>query len=399
LPNGRHITEEIVKLYVGVDAAKDTHWDCAIDGDARPVFSHAVANDPDGIEPLVGELSMLEADATTVALDLLGGSATLLCAMLAEAGLRVVHTPGLAVNRARQGMRGGENKSDPRDAATIADLARTRTDLRPVEVETEIDVDIRLLVGRRREIVVDQTRRLSRLRDLLSSLFPALERRIDVKTKTGLVFLSLFAAPHELRSAKSDRIVRQIAKAAPHMRGVEAMARDAIALAKGQTIDVPGAATRARLVKDLAAEALAARAQRDRIDADLQELLDRHPDAALIRSLPGMGAVLTADFIVSVGAGRRFRCAGALAASAVQSGKSRTIRRATSGDKNLKRVFFQPAFNALGDPESRAFYNRKRSEGKRHNQAVVALARRRMNVVWAILQTSNPFETNFKNAA
>jgi transposase len=399
LPNGRHITEEIVKLYVGVDAAKDTHWDCAIDGDARPVFSHAVANDPDGIEPLVGELSMLEADATTVALDLLGGSATLLCAMLAEAGLRVVHTPGLAVNRARQGMRGGENKSDPRDAATIADLARTRTDLRPVEVETEIDVDIRLLVGRRREIVVDQTRRLSRLRDLLSSLFPALERRIDVKTKTGLVFLSLFAAPHELRSAKSDRIVRQIAKAAPHMRGVEAMARDAIALAKGQTIDVPGAATRARLVKDLAAEALAARAQRDRIDADLQELLDRHPDAALIPSLPGMGAVLTADFIVSVGAGRRFRCAGALAASAVQSGKSRTIRRATSGDKNLKRVFFQPAFNALGDPESRAFYNRKRSEGKRHNQAVVALARRRMNVVWAILQTSNPFETNFKNAA
>ena len=90
----------------------------------------------------------------------------------------------------------------PRDAATIADLARTRADLRPVETETEIDVDIRLLVGRRREVVVDQTRRLARLRDLLSSLFPALERRIDVKTKAGLVFLSLFAAPHELRSPK-----------------------------------------------------------------------------------------------------------------------------------------------------------------------------------------------------
>ncbi|MEP9390053.1 IS110 family transposase [Mesorhizobium sp. KR9-304] len=380
-----------MKLYVGVDAAKDTHWACVIDGDARPVFSHAVANDPEGIEALVGELSILEADATTVALDLLGGSATLLCAMLAEAGLRVVHTPGLAVNRARQGMRGGENKSDPRDAATIADLARTRTDLRPVEVETEIDVDIRLLVGRRREVVVDQTRRLSRLRDLLSSLFPALERRIDVKTKTGLVFLSLFAAPHELRSAKSDRIVRQIAKAAPHMRGVELMARDAIALAKAQTIDVPGAATRARLVKDLAAEALAARAQRD-------------PDAALIRSLPGMGAVLTAD-IACVGTGRRFRSADALAAAAGlnpvlrQSGKSRAIRRSTSGDKNLKRVFFQSAFNALADPESCAFYQRKRAERKRHNQAVIALARRRVNVVWAILQTRTPFTPNFKNAA
>lgn len=158
-----------MELYVGVEAAKDVHWVCAVDRDARPVFSHAVKNDPEGIEALIAELVMLEPNATTVALDLLGGSATLLCAMLAEAGFRVVHTPGLSVNRARQGMRGGENKSDPRDAATIADLARTRTDLRPVEVEAEIDVDIRLLVGRRREVVVDQTRRLSRLRDLLSS--------------------------------------------------------------------------------------------------------------------------------------------------------------------------------------------------------------------------------------
>ncbi len=392
-------------LYVGIDAAKDVHWACALSSDARPVFSHAVRNDPDGIETLIGELSALETDSITVALDLLGGCATLLCAMLAEAGLRIVHTPGLAVNRARQGTRGGENKSDPRDAATIADLARTRPHLRPVEVETELDVDIRLLVGRRREVVVDQTRRLARLRDLTSSLFPVLERRIDVKTKAGLVFLSLFAAPHELRNARLGHVARKLTKAYPRMRGAKAMAEDAVAMAKAQTVDVPGAQTRARLVKDLAAEALAARTQRDRIDADLEALLDRHPDAALIRSLPGMGAVLTADFIACVGAATRFRSADALAAAAGltpvlrQSGKSRTVRRSTGGDKTLKRVFFQSAFNALADPESRAFYDRKRTEGKRHNQAVIALARRRVNVVWTILQTRTPFRTNFKKAA
>jgi transposase len=319
--------------------------------------------------------------------------------------MRVVHTPGLAVNRARQGTRGGENKSDPRDAATIADLARTRADLRPVEVETEIDVDIRLLAGRRREVVVDQTRRLARLRDLLSSLFPALERRIDVKTKAGLVFLSLFAAPHELRGARPHHLVRSLMKVYPRMRDAQSLAQDAIALAKAQAVDVPGAQTRARLVKDLAAEALAARAQRDRIDADLEALLESHPDAALILSLPGMGVVLTADFIACVGSARRFRSADALAAAAGltpvlrQSGKSRTVRRSTGGDKTLKRVFFQSAFNALADPESRAFYDRKKTEGKRHNQAVIALARRRVNVVWALLQTRTPFSPNFKHAA
>lgn len=394
-----------MKMFVGLDVAKEVHWACAIDGNATPVLSHAVANDPDRIAALIEEIGALQADEVTVALDLLGGTATLLCAMIADAGFRLVHTPGLSVNRARQGMRGGENKSDPRDALTIAELARTRPDLRPVDTEREIDVDIRLLVGRRSEIVRDQTRRLGRLRDLLSSLFPALERRIDVKTKTGRTFLSLYAAPHELRSMRPAGVARKVTRSAAHLRGVPQMAQEAIALARAQSMDVPGAQTRARLVKELAAEALAARNARDRIDRDIAELLTGHPDAALIQSLPGMGVVMTAELIAHIGDIKRFRSADALAAAAGltpvlrQSGKSHAIRRATGGDKALKRVFFQSAFVALSHPESKAFYDRKRAEGKRHNQAVIALARRRINVIWAILNSRQPFVENFKTAA
>ncbi|MBL4556473.1 MAG: transposase [Rhodobacteraceae bacterium] len=75
---------------------------------------------------------------------MLGGAASLLCAMFAEAGLPLVHTPGLAVNRARQGIRGGERKSDPKDAVVIAELARTRPDLRAVEPPDPLDAEIRL---------------------------------------------------------------------------------------------------------------------------------------------------------------------------------------------------------------------------------------------------------------
>lgn len=405
LPEGERHGGIAMKIFVGLDVAKEVHWACAVDGNAEPLLSHSVANQPDQIAALVEDIGALGADEVTVALDLLGGAATLLCAMIAEAGFRLVHTPGLSVNRARQGMRGGENKSDPRDAATIAELARTRPDLRPVDTEREIDVDIRLLAGRRSEIVRDQTRRLARLRDLLSSVFPALERRIDVKTKTGLAFLSLYAAPHELRTARPASAARKVMRLAPLSRGVAQMTEDAVALAKAQTVDVPGAVTRARLVKELAAEALRARETRDRIDRDIAELLASHPDAALIQSLPGMGVVMTAELIAHVGDIRRFRSADALAAAAGltpvlrQSGRSYAIRRATSGDKALKRVFFQSAFVALSHPESKAFYDRKRAEGKRHNQAVIALARRRINVIWAILNTRQPFAENFKSAA
>jgi hypothetical protein len=102
------------------------------------------------------------------------------------------------------------------------------------------------------------------------------------------------------------------------------MAEDAIALARAQSMDVPSAQNRARLVKELAAGALTARHVRDRIDYEIGEFLTGHPNA---------------------------------------------VRRANSRHKALKRVFFQSAFVALAHPESKTFYDRKRSEGKRHNQA------------------------------
>src|SRR6266511_4093642 len=120
-------------------------------------------NTPAAIAALIAELKTLEGEIT-IGLDVVGGIAGLAEAMLAAAGRSLVHVPGLAVNRARQGTRGGESKSDPRDARVIADQVRMRRDLRVIEAESELDLDIRLLVGRRRDLVDEQTRRIGRLR-------------------------------------------------------------------------------------------------------------------------------------------------------------------------------------------------------------------------------------------
>jgi transposase len=118
--------------------------------------------------------------------------------------------PGLAVNRARQGTVGGEHKSDPRDARVIADQVRTRHDLRPIEPASELDLELRLLVGRRRDLVDAQTQRLARLHDLLASIFPGLERGLDLTTKRPLVLLTKFVTPAELRAAGKKRLVRHL---------------------------------------------------------------------------------------------------------------------------------------------------------------------------------------------
>jgi Transposase len=148
-----------MRVSVGIDIAKEVHWVTAIDEHGESRLDHRLDNTPAAIEALLGELRALEGEIT-IGLDVIGGIAGLAEAMLAAAGYRLVHVPGLAVNRARQGTTGGESKSDPRDARVIADQVRIRRDLRPIEAETELDLDIRLLVGRRRDLGHDQTRRI-----------------------------------------------------------------------------------------------------------------------------------------------------------------------------------------------------------------------------------------------
>lgn len=390
-------------ISVGIDIAKETHWVTAIDADGVIHLDRKLANTPSALAELVDDLAALDG-RVRIGLDVVGGIAGLAEAMLAEAGFALVHVPGLAVNRAREGTVGGEHKSDPRDARVIAEQVRIRQDLRPIEPATELDLELRLLVGRRRDLVAAQTQRLARLHDLLVGIFPGLERTLDLTTKGPLVLLSKFATPAELRAAGKKRVVRHL-KAAGGLPKVEALAEAALAAANEQTIAVPAERMTARLIKELAGEALATRERLASLDRELQGLLDRHPDAALIRSLPGMGATLTAELIAEAGSFTRFHSSDALAAAAGiapvlrQSGKMRFLRRPAGGNKGLKRVFYQSAFCSLAHPDSRAFYERKRREGKRHHQAVLALARRRLNVLWAMLQNRQPFQKNFKAVA
>jgi transposase len=392
-----------MRISVGIDIAKEAHWVTAVDADGVVRIDRKLANTPAAIASVIDELKQL-GGTVRIGLDVVGGIAGLAEAMLAEAGFALVHVPGLAVNRARQGTTGGEHKSDPRDARVIAELVRIRQDLRPIAPASELDLELRLLVGRRRDLVEAQTQRLARLHDLLVGIFPGLERALDLRAKGPLVLLTRFVTPAELRAAGKKRLIRHL-KAAGGLPKVEALAERALAAAAEQTIAVPAERMSARLIKELAAEALATRTRLAGLDRELEDLLDRHPDAALIRGLPGMGAVLTAELIAEAGSLARFRSADALAAAAGiapvlrQSGKVRFLRRPAGGNKGLKRVFYQSAFCSLGHPDSRAFYDRKRREGKRHHQAVLALARRRINVLWAMLNNRQAFQQNFKLAA
>jgi len=389
-------------ICVGIDVAKDTHWACALDAGGRVLLSRAVRNPQADLDALSADLRAFP-EPVQVGLDVDGSIATFLQALLLADGVALVHVPGLAVNRAAHGYAGGERKSDPQDARVIADLVPTRDGLRPIRPD-DATASLRLLVSRRRDLVQDQNRRMSRLRQLLSQVHPGLEAKLDITCKGPLVLLTRYVTPAEIGKASAKAIVRHLRRT-PNLRDPERLAELARDCAAQQRTAVPGEATIARLVREMAAEALLVRSRLAEVDKELETIVLAHPKGALVRSLPGMGAVLATEFIATAGDITRFRSSAALAAAAGlapvlrQSGHSRTLRRARRGDRDLKRILYQSAFCAFSThPASRAYYDRKRREGKHHVQAVIALARQRTNVLWAMLTHDKPYDPNHRAA-
>jgi transposase len=140
-----------MRIWAGIDIAKEVHWATAVDDRGQVVLDRRVSNDPAELAELAEQLGGLDGELV-VGLDVVGGIASLAEAVLSQAGVRLVHVPGLAVNRARLATRGGQNKSDPRDARVIAEQVRTRNDLRPLRPQGELLVQLRLVTGRRRDL-------------------------------------------------------------------------------------------------------------------------------------------------------------------------------------------------------------------------------------------------------
>jgi transposase len=385
------------EAWAGVDAGKEFHWAHVLDASGTELLSRKVQNDEADILRLIDDALSL-AEEVLWAIDQPGGGAALLLALLWERDQKVLYVPGLSVDRARDTYR-GESKTDARDARVIADQARMRPDLGELGPGEQEISELRLLLARRRDLITDRSRTISRLRETLLSLFPALERALDLNGKGPLTLLTHYQSPAQLRRAGHKRVATYLRNRG--VKGSANVARKALSAAESQSVILPAQEVASRIVAELAEEVLAFKERIESIDEEIGQRFFARPEARILNSLPGMGPILGAEFLVCVGDVSAFESADRLAAyaglvpAARDSGKRvGNRRRMRGGNKTLKRVFYQAAFASLrGSTESRVFYDRKRAEGKRHKQALIALARRRVNVVWAMLRDGSTFET------
>ncbi|MEO5315763.1 IS110 family transposase [Pseudarthrobacter sp. CC12] len=384
----------MVQLWAGIDAGKAHHHCFVIDADGNRLLSQRIPNDERALLQLLGDvLELADGDPVVWAMDLNHGGPALLIALLASHGQDVLYIPGRTVHHASKIYR-GEGKTDAKDAAVIADQARMRNDLQPLRAGDEVSTGLRLLTARRADKGADRVRALNRLQAQLLEYFPALERAFDYsRSKAALTLLRKYRTPDGIRRGGQTRIHAWLKKHGA--RSSAAVATAAVEAAKSQHTIVPAQHMGEGIVAALAKEILTLNDELADIDAMISEKVTEHQHTQVLLSMPGFGPVLAAEFLGATGGdltvfqtADRFAGVVGLAPAPRDSGRiSGNHHRPRRYDRRLLRVFYLSGLSALKScPASRGYYDRKRMEGKSHIQAMLSLARRRLNVLWAMLR-------------
>lgn len=390
------MSEPRTRVWAGVDAGKGHHWAAVVDETGATLWSKKIDSDESAILTALGEILDLAGEVHW-AVDISGTSSALLLALLAAHGQQAVYVPGRTVNRMSGAYR-GEAKTDARDAYVIAETARHRSDFATIDVPAQLAADLALLTAHRSDLVADRVRMTNRLRDVLTGVFPALERAFDYSNHKGaLVLLTGYQTPASIRRRERARLTAWLA--ARSVRGTDAMAATALEAAQAQRTALPGEEVAAQIVADLATQILALDERLKRIDRQIRDTFRRHPQAEIIESMPGLGPILGAEFVMAAGDLAAYADAGHLASAAGlvpvprDSGRrTGNLHRPKRYSRRLRRVFYMSAQTSIiREGPNRNFYLKKRGEGCNHVQAVIALARRRTSVLWALLRDNRPF--------
>jgi transposase len=394
------------RIWVGIDVGKTVHHASAVDESGKVVFSQRVDNGQTAIEQLIARAGKAAAEVRW-AVDLTSGAAGLLVVLLLSTGQPVAYVSGQTVNR-MAGAFSGEGKADAKDARVIAQTCRMRGDLSQLSVPDRVVSDLAVLTARRADLMNDWVRDVNRLRELLSSIFPALEKRLDCTTRAALSLLTGFQTPAAVRAAGEPGLTRHLHESGVRPGTAHTVTAKALAAAAEQTVALPAEAVTAPLIARLARQLLDLDREAKDLTKQIGDTFHAHPQAAVIESLPGLGPVLGAEFLVGTnGDLSAFRGPDKLAAFAGlaptprDSGRvSGNLRKPRRYHRGLRRVFYMAALvSAMREGPSRTFYQRKRAEGKHHIQALIALARRLVDVLWALLHDNRLFIPAGANAA
>ena len=290
-------------------------------------------------------------------------------------------------------------KNDRVDAGLIAEALRIGQ-YDPMRLATDEVQSLRTLTRYHQTFKAELAEVKTQCTCLLDSYFPEYASAwSDVFGAGSRAVLSKSPLPSELARRRVDLLQRDISEAARGSRRMGGKAAELKALAKASVGIRLGEAAASFQVRSLVRQMDFLDGECAEVERKVRELLERVEP--LVLTIPGVSYTTGAKIVAEIGDIGRFRNAAALVSyaglnsSVSQSGKfdSGGGPITKHGSPYLRRALWLAANRARQyDPTLRAFYERKRAEGKCHRVAVTAVARKLCHIVFAVMRDQAPYD-------
>ena len=277
----------LVDVFIGVDVGKSSHHAVAIDRSGKKLLDKALPQDEAKLRAIIAELAghgnlllVVDQPATIGALPV---------AVAQAEGILVGYLPGLAMRRIAD-LHPGEAKSDARDAAIIAEAARTMPHtLRSIEVADEQAAELVMLCGFDDDLAKQATAASNRIRGLLTQVHPALERAIGPHLDHPAMaeLLQKYPTPEALQHAGQTRVAKFMIRTAP--RAGNRWAAEIFTALSEQTVVVAGTGAAGIVLPQLAAQLAQLRTSRAEVLTRVEALVEAHPLHLVLTSMPAIG--------------------------------------------------------------------------------------------------------------
>ncbi len=383
-------------IFVGVDWAEAHHDICVVSEAGEVLARRRIPDSLAGVRALHELLDEHVEEPTEVIIGIEKDRGLLVSALIA-AHYRVYAVNPMSAARYRERHVTSGSKSDPGDAKVLADLVRTdRHNHREAAGDSEDAEALKVLARAHQSAIWARQREANALRNALKDYYPgALDAfGTDLDGPDALAILSLAPTPSLGRRLSRSTVTAALRRAG-RQRNLERRASEILAtlgaeqLAPGPTLEAAYGATTAAHVALIGAY----NAQIEGLEASLSEGFDRHPDAGIVRSLPGLGTILGARVLAEFGddperyatAQSRRNYAGTSPITRA-SGKSHVVLARHRRNRRLADALDQWAFCSLStSPGARAYYDELRARDKTHRQAIRQLANRWVGILHACL--------------
>jgi transposase len=383
-------------IFVGIDWAEAHHDVCVLDGQGLVLAKGRV---PEGVEG-IGRLHAMVAEHAEDPGEVLVGieiDRGLLVGAILAAGYRVYAVNPFAVSRYRDRHAISGAKSDPGDAKVLADLVRTdRHNHREMAGDSELAVAIKVLARAHQSLVWTRQRQVNQLRSTLREFYPgALDAlKGELASHEACSILAMAPTPERGRRLTRPRIRRSLA-ASGRTRNLDRRAGEIYQALHAPQLEASSVLAEAygQVVGSLTVVVDGLTHEIGQLEEQLAERFEGHPDAEVLRSLPGLGLILGARVLAEFGDdptryedARARRSYAGSAPITKASGTRLVVLARAARNRRLADACYLWAFSALNtSPGARRYYDARRARGATHHQALRALANRLVGILHGCL--------------